>query len=113
MGRLYNVKGWIEPADSDGDKLMQIIKAASAAPEYRGLVNNWTLTKAYGYSEFIFFGATAKHANSLVEDVINQIIGSQFQVDGYFECVDEEDEDNWSMRIVDSRAQKSVLPSAS
>ena len=110
MGRLYNVKGWLEPAEETGESLISIVEAVATSPEYRGLMNNWSLTRAFGYSEFVFFGATAKYADCLVEDVVNRIISSDIQVDGYFECIDEEDENSWCMRIIDSEITKTDLP---
>lgn len=110
MGRLYNVKGWLEPYEDSGESLMKIIEEFSTDLIYKGLVKNWTLTRAFGYSEYVFFGATAKYADIMVEDVVNRIVSSSIQIDGYFECEDEEDENNWSMRIVDSIITKSTLP---
>lgn len=110
MGRMYSVKGWIEPYEDVGESLIKIAESVGAALEYRGLLKNWVLVRAFGYSEFVLFGATAKYADIMVEEVVNRIVSSDLQVDGYFECEDEEDENNWSMRIVDSVITKSDLP---
>lgn len=110
MGRLYNVKGWLEPYEDTGESLMKIVEEFSTDPIYKGLAKNWTLSRAFGFSDYVFFGATAKHADIMVEDVVGRIVSSNLQVDGYFECEDEEDENNWSMRVVNSRITKFALP---
>lgn len=110
MGRLYSIKGWLEPQAETGDELLQLISEFSTDPLYKDFIANWTLSRGFGYSEFVFFGATAKYADIVVEDVVQRIVDSQLQVDGYFECEDEEDENHWSLRIVNSNVTKSALP---